>query len=80
MSELAGALRERVEVQRRGAGRDALGGLVGAWETIGLAWAALGYERAGAAVVAGAVDASPWWQVVMRTRDDLAVGDRKSVV
>jgi head-tail adaptor len=76
MSELAGALRERVELQRRGSGRDALGGAAGAWELLGVTWAAIEYERAGAGTVAGAADDGPFWRVTMRARGDVAVGDR----
>lgn len=74
--ELAGTLKERVELQRRGGGRDALGGAAGSWELLGLAWAAVEYDRPGSGAVAGAADDSPFWRVTMRARDDVAVGDR----
>jgi head-tail adaptor len=73
--ELAGTLRERVEVQRRDGARDAIGGAVGDWVSLGTAWAAIEFDRAGAGVAADAADASPWWRVTMRARD-ISVGDR----
>lgn len=73
--ELAGALRERVELQRRDGARDAIGGAVGDWVPLGMAWAAIEFDRAGAGVVADVADARPWWRVTMRARDIL-VGDR----
>jgi head-tail adaptor len=75
-AEFSGALAERIELQRRGAERDALGGAAGEWATFGSAWAAIEYERPGPATVADAADDSPLWRVTMRARDDLAVGDR----
>ena len=73
--ELAGALRERVELQRRDDARDTIGGAVGDWVSLGMAWAAIEYERAGAGVAGDAADASPWWRVTMRALD-VSVGDR----
>lgn len=74
--ELAGTLRGRVELQRRDGARDAIGGAAGAWVSLGMAWAAIEYDRAGQAVAGDAADASPWWRVTMRARDELLVGDR----
>jgi len=74
--ELTGMLRERVEMQRRDAARDAIGGAVGDWVSLGMAWAAFEYDRAGAAVAGDAAEASPWWRVTMRAREGLSVGDR----
>jgi len=75
-AELAGDLRERVELQRRDGARDAIGGAVGAWVSLGMAWAAVEYERIGVGVAGEAADASPWWRVTMRARGDVSVGDR----
>lgn len=74
--ELAGALGERIELQRRGNGRDALGGADGGWISLGFAWAGIEYERAGPGVAAGAIEDGPRWRVTMRARDDVAAGDR----
>ena len=76
MSELAGALRERVELQRRDDARDAIGGAVGEWVSLGMAWAAIIFDRSGAGIIGDAADASPWWRVTMRARADVSVGDR----
>lgn len=75
-AELAGALRERVELQRRSGERDAIGGAAGDWQTFGSAWAAIEYERAGPAARADAADDCPLWRVTLRARDDVAAGDR----
>ena len=76
MSELAGALRERVQIERRGEARDALGGATGGWIALGSAWAAVEYERPGPGTAAGAREDRPLWRVTMRARSDVAVGDR----
>lgn len=41
MTEFAGALRERVTIERRLGNRDALGGAVGAYAYDGTGWAAI---------------------------------------
>jgi SPP1 family predicted phage head-tail adaptor len=76
VSELAGALRERVILQRRAEARDGLGGATGGWVSLGSAWAAIDYERAGPGVIAGALDDAPLWRVTMRVRGDVSAGDR----
>lgn len=74
--ELAGRLSERIELQRRGPGRDALGGADGAWASLGFAWAGIEPERAGPGVAGGAIEDAPRWRVTMRARGDVAAGDR----
>ena len=74
--ELAGALSERVDLQRRGSGRDALGGADGTWTSLGLAWAAMEHDRAGPGIAGGAIEDAPRWRVTLRARDDVAAGDR----
>jgi len=75
-AELAGLLRERVTIQRRGPGRDALGGAVGEWTTIAEAWAAVAPADGGPVVAGGALAAMPWWRVTLRAPSAAAMGDR----
>lgn len=75
--ELAGALSERIELQRRGTARDALGGAAGDWASLGFAWAGLEPDGAGAAVAGQAADSQPRWRVTLRARDDLMLDDRR---
>jgi head-tail adaptor len=74
--ELAGTLSERVEVQRRDGARDALGGAVGDWASLGFAWAGLRPDGTGAAVAGGVADSQQRWRVTLRARDDLMIDDR----
>lgn len=73
--ELAGALQERVTIERRGAERDALGGAVGDWSLVGAGWAAIVSDGFGPVSEADARSALPRWRVTMR-RADVRVGDR----
>jgi head-tail adaptor len=75
-AELAGALSERVEVQRRAAERDALGGAAGAWGAVGSTWAEIVPDGTGAPVAGEAIEALPRWRVTLRADADVAVGDR----
>lgn len=75
-AELAGALSERVELQRRATERDALGGAVGAWVVVGSAWAEIAPERTGPLVAGEAIEALPGWRVTLRADADVSVGDR----
>lgn len=74
--ELAGMLRERIELQRRGNARDPLGGAEGAWASMGFSWARIEHERGGPPVAGGAIEDAPRWRVTVRARDDVAAGDR----
>jgi head-tail adaptor len=74
--ELAGALRERVTIERRGGGRDGLAGAVGDWVPQGAVWAGVVPDGVDPAVAAGARDAMPRWTVTMRAGADVLPGDR----
>lgn len=74
--ELAGALSERVELQRRGGARDALGGAAGDWASLGFAWAGVRPDGTAAAVTGEAADGQPRWRVTLRARSDLMIEDR----
>lgn len=62
----AGAMRERIAIERRGSARDALGGAVGGWDLVRQAWAGVIPARPGVDVKAVALDALPHWIVTMR--------------
>lgn len=67
--ELAGSLRERVVLERRLGGRDALGGGGGRYAYIGEAWAALSPIAPGNLTAGESIRALPRWRVTLRKRD-----------
>lgn len=74
--ELAGRLRSRVAIERRGTERDGIGGAAGGWITIGQAWAGLLPDGTGNVTAADARSAAPRWQVTLRAGADVTIGDR----
>lgn len=74
--EFAGALRERVTLERPDPARDTLGGAVGGWLWQGAAWAAVSPASPGPPGEAGARAAMPRWTVTLRTRGDVMPGWR----
>lgn len=74
--ELAGRLRERVALERRSDGRDALGGATGEWNPLGESWAAIEPHGSGPTAAGEAASAMPRWRVTMRAGIDMMVGDR----
>jgi head-tail adaptor len=76
MSEFAGALRERITLERRIGTRDAIAGAVGLYDYDGAAWAAI-TPTTPAGVVAGDVISSLLrWQVIMRKREGVDLRTR----
>lgn len=74
--ELTGRLRERVTIERREAGRDAIGGATGEWRAVGDAWAAIEPDGKSALVEADAIRARVRWAVTLRSGADLIIDDR----
>ena len=75
MSEFAGGLTQRVEVQRRGVDRDDLGGADGSWTMLASVWAALTPIAPAAWGQGDRPGASPRWRAALRPTD-IAPGDR----
>ena len=73
--ELAGALTERVAIERRDATRDDLGGASGEWVTLAEVWAAVVPDGVAAAAEGATRSAMPSWAVTIRARE-LAFDDR----
>lgn len=71
MTEFAGALRERVTIERRSAVRDALGRGDGRWVYDGAAWVGVAPLVAAELTAADALSALPRWTVVMRKREGI---------
>lgn len=76
MTELSGALRERVTIERRLGNRDVLGGAVGAYAYNGAAWAAVSPLIPADLTVADSLSALPRWQVTMRKREGIDLKTR----
>lgn len=69
--ELAGALRERVTIERRAGDRDAIAGASGRHLYDGAAWVAVAPLTFGAESVAQALSALPRFAVTMRKREGI---------
>ncbi len=76
MTELSGALRERVTIERRLGNRDVLGGAAGAYAYNGAAWAAVSPLIPADLTVADSLSALPRWQVTMRKREGIDLKTR----
>ncbi len=76
MSEFAGALRERVGIERRLDARDAMARGANRWMCDGAAWAAVAPLTPADLTQADALSALPRWQVTMRNRPRLGVWTR----
>jgi head-tail adaptor len=76
MTELSGALRERVTIERRLGNRDALGGAIGAYAYDGAAWVAVSPLIPADLTVADSLSALPRWQVTMRKREGIDLKTR----
>lgn len=76
MTEFAGALRERVTIERRAPARDAAGGQTGRWAYDGAAWVGVSPDIPARLEVADARSALPRWSVVMRKREGIGVWTR----
>jgi head-tail adaptor len=69
--EFAGRLRQRISVEQRVGGRDALGSAAGAWQLLATVWAAIEPDRSGDPSAADRVTSWPRYVVTLRRRDDL---------
>lgn len=69
--EFAGALRERVTIERRAGDRDALAGASGRHVYDGAAWVAVAPLPPGAEQIGAALSALPRWQITMRKREGI---------
>jgi head-tail adaptor len=69
--ELAGALRERVSIERRLADRDIWAGARGRWVYDGSAWVAVSPLAPGDPDAADALTALPRWRITMRKREGI---------
>lgn len=78
MSEFAGALRERIGIERRLDARDAMARGSDRWMSDGAAWASVAPLIPADLVQADVRSALPRWQVVMRNRPRLGVWTRFS--
>lgn len=76
MSEFAGALRERIVIEKSVAGRTEGGLQQPGWEPVARCLAAIVPDGAGALSEAHALSAMPRFRVVMRRRDGVTVGQR----
>lgn len=74
--ELAGALRERVGIERWLGAPDGAGGSEGAWTLVAERWAAVEAEGFGPAAEAERPSRAPRFRVTLRTPVDVAMGDR----
>jgi head-tail adaptor len=75
-TEFTGALRERVNIEQRLGGRDAIAGATGDYRFDGCAWAAVLPLNDAAVVEADALSARPRWQVTMRKREGISLATR----
>lgn len=75
-SELAGTLRERVILEKRLGGRDALGGAAGRYAYLGEAWAAVSPIAPGDLTAGESLRALPRWRVIVRRRSGIDPGVR----
>ncbi len=69
--EFAGALRERVTIERRAEGRDATGGRTGGWLYDGAAWVGVTPLIPADLVAADSLSFLPRWQIIMRKREGI---------
>lgn len=69
--ELAGALRERVILEKRLGGRDMLGGGNGRYAHLGEAWAAISPLAPGDFTAGESIRASQRWRVILRARSGI---------
>ena len=76
MTEFAGALRERIAIERRNDERDMLAGARGKWRYDGAAWAAITPLAPADLVVADAISALPRWRVTIRKRESIDASSR----
>ena len=76
MTEFAGALRERIAIERRNDERDMLAGARGKWRYDGAAWAAITPLVAADLVIADAISALPRWRVTIRKREGIDPSSR----
>jgi head-tail adaptor len=76
MTELSGALRERVTIERRLGNRDALGGASGRYAYDGAAWVAVSPLIPADLTVADSLSTLPRWQVTMRKREGIDLKTR----
>jgi head-tail adaptor len=74
--EFAGALRERVAIERRLGDRDVWAGARGRWAYDGAAWVAVSPLMPGEAVSADALSSLPRWRVTMRKREGISATTR----
>jgi head-tail adaptor len=72
----AGALAQRIAIERRDEGADALGGADGGWTPVASCWAAIAPGGAPEIVAADALSAMPRWSVTVRSGVDVLPGDR----
>ena len=78
MSEFAGTLKERIVIERPGPSRTASGLPQPGWEPVARCLAAIVAEGAGSEAEAQALSAMPRYQVTIRQREGIAVGQRVS--
>ncbi len=76
MSEFAGTLKERIEVQRPVGARTPMGVQQAEWETVCKCLASVVLEGAGAESEAQALSAMPRYRVTIRRRDGIAIEQR----
>ena len=76
MSEFAGTLKERIEIERPADLRSPGGLQQPEWEPVARCLAAIVAEGAGAEAEAMALSAMPRFRVTIRARDGIAVGQR----
>lgn len=76
MSELTGALRERVAVERWVGASDGAGGSTGTWTALAEVWASVEAAGFGAAIEAERVNRAARYRVTVRALDELRMGDR----
>lgn len=74
--EFAGALRERVTIERRAPSRDNRGGANGAWMYDGAAWVGVAPVVPANLAEADALSAAPRWRVTMRKREGIGLDTR----
>ena len=76
IQEFTGALRERVNIEQRLGGRDAIASATGTYTFDGAAWASVLPLNDAALVQADALSAMPRWQVTMRKREGISQATR----
>ena len=76
MSEFAGTLKERIEIQRPVGARSPMGVQLAEWETVCRCLASVLLEGTGAESEAQALSAMPRYRVTIRWREEIALGLR----